>query len=446
VTEIPKTRYAETADGAQVAYQVWGEGHLDLVVVGDAWAPIDMMWEEPDRRPLLERLGTFRRNIWFDRRGSGSSDALTLQAIPSLDAWLDDIAAVMSAAGSTRAALMGMSEAGTSAMLFAATHPERVSALVLFNTYARFLKSPDYPCGLPPELAERYIASVHANWGTMANVEIAAPSMVSNERWSRWFVRSQRLSGSPAAGAAFSHALMDTTVHHVLSSIQAPTLVLHRRGNRHARVEHGRYLAQHIPGALYRELDGEDHVFFAGDTDTLAAEVQEFLTGVRPAPTTDRVLATVLFTDIVGSSQKAVELGDRAWRKLLDAHDAVARTELERFRGQEVKSTGDGFLATFDGPARAIRCAIALVSGLRGLGLDIRAGLHTGEVEVRGDDVGGIAVHTGARVEALAEPGEVLVSSTVKDLVAGSGIEFEDRGEHDLRGVPGVWKLFSVKA
>jgi class 3 adenylate cyclase len=403
------------------------------------------LWEEPHLRALLERFGTFSRSIWLDRRGSGSSDALTLEAIPSLDAWLDDIAAVMSAAGSERATLMGMSEAGTTAMLYAATHPERVSALVLFNTYARFLKGPDYPCGLPPELARRYIEISHANWGRMANVEMAAPSMVSNQRWCRWFSRSQRLSGSPAAMAKFFQALMDTTVHHVLTSVQAPTLILHRRGNRHARVEHGRYLAEHIPDGVYRELDGDDHVFFAGDADILADEVQEFLTGVRPAPATDRVLATVLFTDIVGSSQKAVELGDRAWHKLLDAHDAVVRTQLEQFRGREVKSTGDGFLATFDGPARAIRCAVTLASGLRDLGLQIRAGLHTGEVEVRAHDVGGIAVHIGARVQALAEPAEVLVSSTVKDLVAGSGIEFEDRGEHELKGTLGSWRLYSVQ-
>jgi class 3 adenylate cyclase len=293
-------------------------------------------------------------------------------------------------------------------------------------------------------MSERYIDAVRATWGTAAQVEINAPSMVSNERWCRWFMRAQRLGGSPAAAARFFRATADTTVHHVLASIQAPTLILHRRGNRVARVEHGRFLAEHIPGAVYRELDGDDHLIFTGDTEALGDEIEEFLTGVRPALATDRVLATVLFTDIVGSSQRAAELGDRAWRKLLDAHDAVVRIQLERFRGREVKTTGDGFLATFDGPARAIHCAVDLAVGLRSLGLDIRAGLHTGEVEARGDDIGGIAVHTGARVAALAKAGEVLVSSTVKDLVAGSGIEFKDRGEHELRGVPGTWKLFSV--
>ena len=444
VLEIPETRYAEAVDGVHVAYQMWGAGPIDLVVVPNAYVPIDMMWEEPRLRSFLKRLGTFSRTIWLDRRGWGSSDPLTFEATPSLDSWMEDIAAVVAAADSERGALVGLGEGGTSAMLYAATYPERVSALVLFNAYARFLRGPDYPCGLPVEMAERYIEAVRGSWATMAQIATTSPSMVSNESWCRWTMRAERLGGSPATLARFFRAITDTNMHHVLPSIQTPTLVLHRRGNRHVRVEHGRYLAEHIPGALYRELEGDDHLFAAGDTDTLADEIEEFLTGVRPAPPTDRVLATVLFTDIVGSSQKAAELGDRAWRKLLDAHDAVVRTQLERFRGREVKTTGDGFLATFDGPARAIRCAADLAGGLRSLGLDIRAGLHTGEVEVRGDDIGGIAVHTGARVAALARPGEVLVSSTVKDLVAGSGIAFEDRGEHELKGVPGTWTLYSV--
>lgn len=444
MSAVPETRFARTTDGVQVAYQVWGEGPLDLIGIANAVIPIDMMWDEPEIRSLLERLGSFSRNIWMDRRGWGSSDSLTVEANPNLDAWLDDIAAVMSAAGSERAALVGLGEAGTPAMLYAATYPEQVSALVLFNAFARFVRGPDYPCGLPPELGGRFTDGVRATWATLSQLEITAPSMAANERWCRWLMRAERLGGSAATGARFFQAISDTNVHHVLPSIQAPTLVVHRRGNRHVRVEHGRYLAEHIPGAVYRELDGEDHVFCAGNTDALVDEIEEFLTGVRPALATDRVLATVLFTDIVGSSDKAAEVGDRAWRKLLDAHDAVVRTQLERFRGREIKTTGDGFLATFDGPARAIRCAVELSTGLRSLGLEIRAGLHTGEVEVRHDDIGGIAVHTGARVAALASTGEVLVSSTVKDLVAGSGIEFADRGEHELKGVPGSWKLYSV--
>jgi class 3 adenylate cyclase len=444
--DVPETRYAETADGAHIAYQTWGQGPLDLVIVRDASVPVDMMWEEPQLASLLERFGTFSRPICLDRRGSGSSDALTIDPTPSLDAWMDDIAAVMAAAGSERAALFGASEAGTPTMLYAATYPERVSALILFNAFARFVRGPDYPCGLPAELTERYIEAVRSTWGTMAQLERMAPSMISNERWCRWLLRAERLSVSAATIDRFFRTVTENNVHRVLPSIQAPTLVLHRRGNSHARVEHGRYLAEHIAGAVYRELDGAETFFFAGDTDVLVDEIQEFLTGVRPVEVADRVLATVLFTDIVGSSQRAGQLGDRAWRKLLDAHDAVVRTQLERFRGREVKTTGDGFLATFDGPARAIRCALELTASLRGLGVDIRAGLHTGEVEVRGHDIGGIAVHTGARVAALAAAGEVLVSSMVKDLVAGSGIEFEDRGEHELKGVPGSWRLYAVEA
>lgn len=445
VLEIPETCYADTADGVQVAYQVWGDGPVDLVVVPTASVPIDMMWEDPQSRSLLERFGSFGRCISLDRRGWGGSDPVTGETTtPSLDSWLDDIAGVMATAGSARAALLGMGDTGAAAMLYAATYPERVSALVLFNAFARFVRGPDYPCGLPAEMSERYIDAVRATWGTAAQIEINAPSMISSERWSRWFLRAQRLGGSPAAAARFFRATADTTVHHVLASIQAPTLVLHRQGNLVARVEHGHYLAEHIPGAVYRELEGEDHLIFTGDTDVLGDEIQEFLTGVRPVVASDRVLATVMFTDIVGSSQKAAELGDRAWRKLLDAHDAVVRTQLERFRGREIKTTGDGFLATFDGPARAIRCAVDLAAGLRDLGVDIRAGLHTGEVEVRGNDIGGISVHTGARVAALAGPGEVLVSSTVKDLVAGSGIGFSDHGEHALKGVPGTWRIYAV--
>jgi class 3 adenylate cyclase len=276
-------------------------------------------------------------------------------------------------------------------------------------------------------------------------LDVLAPSMKGNDRWCRWFLRSQRLGTSRAGAGFFFDSVMDTNVLDVLGSIQAPTLVVHRRQNPHIRVEHGRYLAEHIPGCSYKELPGDDHAFCAGDTDALVDEIEEFLTGVRPAPPTERVLATVLFTDIVGSSQRASEIGDRAWRALLDAHDAIVRAHLERYRGREVKTTGDGVLATFDAPARAIRCACAIREAITGLGLELRSGLHTGEIEVRGDDVTGIGVVIGQRVSALAGPNEVLVSRTLTDLVAGSGIDFEDRGEHELKGVPGTWRLFAVK-
>jgi class 3 adenylate cyclase len=446
LVEVPETRFAKTADGVHVAYQTWGDGPLDLVVLRDPSTPVDLIWEEPSLVPILERLGGLARNIWIDARGGGSSDALTLETLPNVDAWNDDISAVMSAVGSSRATLAGFGAAGGPTMFFAASFPERVSALILFNAYARFVRGGGYPCGLPPELKDRYVDAVRQAWGTSATLDVLAPSMKGNERWCRWFLRSQRLGASGAsAGYLFDTGSMDTNVLHVLASIQAPTLVVHRRQNAHAHVEHGRYLAEHIPGCSYKELSGGDDAFCAGDTDALVDEIEEFLTGMRPAPPTERVLATVLFTDIVGSSKRASEIGDRAWRTLLDAHDATVRAHLERYRGREVKTTGDGVLATFDAPARAIRCACAIRDAITGLGLDLRSGLHTGEIELRGDDVTGIGVVIGQRVSAFAGPNEVLVSRTLTDLVAGSGIDFDDRGEHELKGVPGIWHLFAVK-
>jgi class 3 adenylate cyclase/alpha-beta hydrolase superfamily lysophospholipase len=447
VPDVPETRYTRTVDGVRIAYQEWGSGPRDLVVIRDASTPIDYLWEEPRVVHMLERLGSFCRNIWFDPRGWGSSDALTLGGLPGLDAWLDDIRAVMRATGSETPVLAGMNDGGSPTMLFAATYPQHVSALVLVNTYARFVRARDYPCGLPPELLDRYVEGIVASWGTPANLAAGmAPTMIEDQHWCRWLTRSQRLSASPTDVEAFMRAVSETNVHHVLPTIQAPTLVVHRHGDRHVRVEHGRYLAEHIPGALYRELEGEDHAFCAGDTDSLVDEIEEFITGVRSARETERVLSTVMFTDIVGSSRRASEMGDAAWRALLDAHDAVVRSELVRYRGREVKTTGDGFLATFDGPARAIRCGCAIRDVLRGIDLEIRAGLHTGEIETRGDDIAGIAVVIGQRVSSLAGAGEVMVSSTVKDLVAGSGLRFEERGQHELKGVPGSWQLFAVSS
>lgn len=445
MTEPPETCYATASDGVRVAYQVWGEGPGDLVLLNfDTVA--DLMWEEARYAAFLTRLGSFARVICLDRRGWGSSDSIVSGSTCSLDGWLDDIVSVMEAVGSEQAAFIGGSEAGKPAMLFAASHPERVTALVLFNAYARFLRAEDYPFGLPPSSADRYKESIRSGWGTMAQIELVAPGMVGDRRWCSWYLRSSRLGGSPSDTAAFMQANFDSDVHRVLPSIQAPTLVLHRRGNRHVGTEHSRYLAERIPRAAFRELPGDALTMAAGDGDALADHIQEFLTGIRPGAVSDRVLATMLFTDIVGSTKKVGELGDRAWLRVLESHDEIVRSELERFRGREVDNAGDGFLATFDGPARAIKCAVELVMALRGLGVDIRAGVHTGEVSVRGDGISGIAVHTGARVAALAQPGEVLVSSTVKDLVAGSGTQFEDRGEHELRGVPGTWRLFSVAA
>lgn len=442
--EQPETRYARVGE-AYVAYQVWGDGP-DLVAlhVGTSGC-VDLVWEQPGGVGALERLGGFARNIWFDRRGEGSSSGLTAGTVSGgAEVWMDDTTAVIDAACTGKVALLGVAEAGVDAMLYAASFPDRVSALILVDTFARFVRAPDYPLGISPELVPRYVEAVEANWADVANLEQVAPTMIGDPRWVRWWLRAQRLTITPEGVAAMWRALIETNVHHVLPTIQVPTLVLHRRGDRHIRVEHGRYLAEHIPGATYRELDGDDHMFFAGDTDAMIDEIEEFLTGVRPPVMTDRVLATVLFTDIVASSERAADMGDTAWRRVLDAHDVVVRSQLERYRGREVNTTGDGFVATFDGPARAIRCAVDTVTALRPLGVEVRVGLHTGEVELRGHDIGGIAVHTAQRVQSKAEPGQILVSRTVTDLVAGSGIAFRDHGEHDLKGIPGVWRLFAV--
>jgi len=332
------------------------------------------------------------------------------------------------------------------AMLFAATYPERTSALILADTFARVLRDVDYPWGFPSDRVPRFLQLAEKFWGTGTNVDLIAPSAAHDKRFRRWYARFERLAIRPRPYIALSAAAFQRDVRGVLPTIRVPTLVVHRVGDRVFQVGHGRYLAEHIPGAKYVELPGEDHLFFVGDTETMLGEIEEFLTGVRPLPESDRVLATVLFTDIVTSTERAAQVGDRRWKDLLDQHDTLIRPELERHRGRLVKNTGDGILATFDGPARAIRCAQAIATSVKSLGIEVRAGLHTGEVELRGEDVTGLGVNIDARVMDAAGPGEVIVSSTVKDLVTGSGLRFADRGIHDLRGVPGEWRLFAVEA
>jgi class 3 adenylate cyclase len=436
----PDTRYAKAGD-VNIAYQVSGDGPLDLVLVPGFVSHLENDWEEPRSAHFLDRLGSFSRLIRFDKRGTGLSDRPP--GLPDLETRMDDVRVVMDAVGSAQAALFGYSEGGPMCILFAATYPERTLSLVLYGTYAkRQDPDDDYPWSPTAQQRQEYASEVEREWGVEADLGTMAPN--ADEAMVRWWQARARASASP--GAARDLVLMNSQidVRAVLPTVRVSTLVLHRRGDHDSRLEEGRYIAARIPGARLVELEGEDHVPWI-DPDQVLDEVEEFLTGVRRGPEPDRVLATILFTDIVRSTERAVELGDRRWRELLERHHEVVRRQLERFQGKEVDTAGDGFLATFDGPARAIRCAQAIRDQARELDLEIRAGVHTGEVELAGQDVRGIAVHIGARVAALAGSGEVFVSSTVKDLVAGSGIEFEDRDTHPLKGVPGEWHLFAVK-
>jgi pimeloyl-ACP methyl ester carboxylesterase len=440
---VPETKYARSAN-LHIAYQVVGGGSLDLVFVHGWISHIEHLWEEPSIARFLRRLASFSRLILLDKRGTGLSDPVPLDELPTLEQRMDDVRAVMDAAGSQRAALFGTSEAGALNLLFTATHPERTAALILLNSYARLAWSADYPFGIPADAADALLDGIEKGWGTGVAFEALVASQADNEAMRRWWARYQRLAASPGAAVTLLRRAFDTDARSVLPTIAVPTLILHRAGDPFSGPEHGRYLAEHIPGAKYVELSGGDHLFFAEDADPLLAEIQEFLTGVREAGEAERVLATVLFVDIVGSTEHAVRLGDRRWRDLLDAYYRAVRGELARFRGREIDTAGDGLFAMFDGPARAIRCACSIRDAVHPLGLAVRVGVHTGECEVIGPKIGGLAVHIGARVTAAAGVDEVLVSSTVKDLVAGSGLRFEDRGAHTLKGVPGEWRLFAV--
>jgi pimeloyl-ACP methyl ester carboxylesterase len=433
-------RYAKSGS-VSLAYQTFGAGGTDLVLAPGYISNLEANWEEPNFARFLERLASSFRIVVFDKRGTGLSDRTPAA---TLEERADDVRAVMDAAGTERAALVGWSEGGSYCAFFAAREPERVSQLILYAAPPRILRADDYHAGWPLKLFEEILDGTEATWGTDAVAGWVNPSAAEDEAYRRWFGHMQRLAASPSSAREMMAGLRDLDVRDVLASIQVPTLILHRAEERWVLVDHSRYLAKHITGAKYVELPGGDHWPWMGDSDAVIDEIEEFVTGTRPAPEPDRVLATVLFTDIVDSTRRATDLGDRRWRDLLEQHNRVVRQGLQRFRGLEVKTIGDGFLATFDGPARGIRCARAVVDELAGLGIDLRAGLHTGECEAMNGDLGGVAVHIGARVAAKAQAGEVLVSSTVKDLVAGSEISFEDRGEHELKGVPGRWRLFAV--
>jgi pimeloyl-ACP methyl ester carboxylesterase len=424
---------------------VVGTGPLDLVYVPGWVSNVALNWDEPSYARFLTRLSTFARLIMFDKRGTGLSDRIPGQGLPTLEQRMDDVRAVLDAAGSARAALLGVSEGGSMCALFAATYPQRTEALVMYGSYARRQRAPDYPWGQSDAQLASSLREIEEGWGGPVGRAARAPSAAHDERFMRFWASYLVQSASPEAAATLARMNAEIDIRPVLPAIQVPTLILHRAGDRIVQTAEAAYLAEHIPTAKLVVLEGEDHLPWVGDQDEVLDEIEEGLTGIRRGPELHRVLATVLFTDIVDSTKKAAELGDARWKELLHRHDELVRTELTRFRGVEVKTTGDGFLATFDGPARAVGCAAAITQTVRSLGIEVRAGCHTGEIEHVGGDVAGLAVHIGARVAALAGAGEVLVSSTVKDLVVGSGLSFDDRGSHELKGVPDRWHLYAAK-
>ena len=438
----PPVQYAENGD-VHIAYRVLGDGPLDLVFVAGAITNLDVLWEMSDYRRACERLASFSRLILFDKRGMGLSDRVR---VGTLEERMDDVRVILDAVGSETAVLMGVSEGAPMSILFAATYPERTRGLVLCGAEVKEETTDDWPWGeaTRAEFEEAMdIDLVVSRWGKGLAADLFAPSRKGDPQLHEQFGRLQVQSATPHDALAFMRMAFEIDVRHVVPAVATPTLIVHRVGDKICSVENARWLARNIEGARYVELQGENHIPFI-DGDDILDEIQEFLTGVREPVAPERMLATVMFTDIVGSTDRARELGDRRWRDLLERHNEVVRRDLERFRGVEIDTAGDGFFATFDGPARAIRCARSIVENVRDVGLDLRSGLHTGECELSGGSVRGIAVHTGARVASVASPGEVLVSSTVKDLVAGSGIEFTDRGVHELKGIPGEWRLYAA--
>lgn len=440
----PRTHYTKS-DDISIAYQVLGDGPIDLVYVPGWLSHLEYAWENPTCAHFFNRLSSFVRLIFFDKRGSGMSDRNV--GFATLEQRMDDVRAVMDAVGSERAALLGVSEGGSMSALFAATYPERTIALIFHACFAKRLWSEDYPWGPTREAREIWVDTMVREWAEDSDVGFFYPSAINNPQFRSWYGAYRRYAASPQAALTLGRLNSEIDVRAVLPAINVPTLVMHRRGDQHVKIEEGRYLAEHIPGAKFIELPGDDHGIFAGDVDQIIDEVEEFLTGTRFGSNPDRVLLTVLFTDIVDSTLKALKMGDRRWIELLERHDAILRRQLRLYRGgREVKMTGDGMLAAFDGPARAVQCASAIRDELRTLEIEVRAGVHTGECEQRADDLGGIAVHIAARIMDKASAGEILASSTVKDLVIGSGLAFAERAEETLKGVPGTWRLFTVEA
>jgi class 3 adenylate cyclase/pimeloyl-ACP methyl ester carboxylesterase len=440
--DAPKTRYAKAPDGTSIAFQVIGDGPVDLVHASGIWSNIELMWELPPWEHFLRRLTKFSRLILFDMRGVGLSDRGPER--PVIELMRDDVGAVMDAAGSERATVFCVARAATMALMFAATHPDRTDALVLYAPVAKTVSTPDFLFGKTPEdqtaFFERFVREV----GTGENLHLQAPSVADDGRFVEWWARFERLVASPSAYEELGGIFTDVDVREVLPAIHVPTLVLHRDEDRIVLTRQARYVADQIDGATFVEFPGADHIPFIGDADSILDEVERFVTGAKPMPEIDKVLATVLFTDIVDSTKRQAELGDRSWKDLVERHNTTVRELLARYRGEEQDTAGDGFYVRFDGPARAIHCAEDIVESLRALGIEVRAGIHTGECEIVDGKCTGLSVSIGARVMAHAEPSEVLVSQTVKDLVAGSGLTFEDAGEHELKGVPDRWHLYRV--
>jgi pimeloyl-ACP methyl ester carboxylesterase len=440
---MPTTHYAKSGR-FNIAYQVFGEGP-DLVYVPGWVSNVEIMWDDPVLASVLRRLGTFTRVILFDKRGTGMSDSVDETDLPTLEARMDDVRAVMDAASSEQATIMGHSEGGNLSTMFAASFPERTLGLILVSTYAKRIRSEDYPWAPTEEDRREHITHTEQTWGDPDELpEYTLGARGDDSAFRDWVARYFRLGASPHAAATLLQMNSQMDTRSILPTIQVPTLCIYRVGDTDVDIEEGRWIASQIPNARLVELPGSSHMFWADDATQIVDEIEEFVTGHRETARPERVLATVLFTDIVDSTKAAAKLGDREWRRLLERHNAVIRSQLERFRGEERGTAGDGFLATFDGPARAVRAARAISEAVEALGIEVRAGVHTGEVELVGDDIAGMGVHIGARIAALAGPSEVYVSRTVRDLVVGSQLEFDQVGVHELKGVPGTWEIYQV--
>ncbi len=439
-----ETKFARSGD-THIAYQVIGDGDFDVVYVPGWVSHVELCWEEPGLNRFLSRIASFSRLIIFDKRGTGLSDRVSIDQLPTLEERADDLLAVMDAANSSRAALIGFSEGGNLAAFFAASHPERTSALVMFGAFGKRIWSPNYPWAPTPEQRQKDYEFVEREWGNLMDLEHYAPSKANDEAFMRQTCTYLRRSASPGAAVTLLKMNTEIDLTNVLPAVRVPTLVLHRTGDRDANVEEGRWIADRIPGAEFKELPGDDHLPWVGDSEAIIEEAQAFLTGEKSRPPSERVLATILFTDIVDSTGLARTLGDTAWKDVLNKHDQLCATVISEHQGRLVKGTGDGLLATFDGPGRGIACAKAIVSTARSLGFSVRCGLHTGECELRGDEIAGVAVHLAARVSAMAAADQILVSRTVRDLVAGSSHDFSDEGEHLFKGFSEKWAIYSVQ-